>query len=125
MAESDLLYSDITREIIGAAMEVHSTLGQGFLEAVYEEALAVEFNLRKIDYKRQQGLGVYYKNQKVKEYVCDFLICGKVLVELKAIRTITAIEEAQLLNYLKATRIKLGLLVNFGSSSLCYKRFAN
>jgi GxxExxY protein len=125
LAESELLYSDITREIIGAAMEVHATLGSGFLEAVYEEALAVEFSLRKIEYKRQQGLNIYYKDQKVKEYVCDFLVRGKVLVELKTIRNITAIEEAQLLNYLKATRTRLGLLINFGTSSLSYKRLVN
>jgi GxxExxY protein len=125
LVESDLLFSDITREIIGAAMEVHTNLGPGFLEAVYEEALTVEFDLRKINYQRQKALGVYYKDKKVKEYFCDFLVCGKVLVELKAIRNITGVEEAQLLNYLKATRMKIGLLINFGSSSLRYKRFAN
>ena len=122
MAESDLLHSNITRQIIGAAMEVHSNLGSGFLESVYEEALAIELDLRRISYERQKGINIFYKEKQAKQFICDFLIERLVLVELKAIREITAIEEAQLLNYLKATGIKLGLLINFGQSSLKYKR---
>ena len=122
MAESDLLHSDITRQIIGAAMEVHGNLGSGFLESVYEEALAIEFDLRRISYERQKGIDIFYKEKRAKQFICDFLVERLVLVELKAIREITAIEEAQLLNYLKATGIKLGLLINFGQSSLRYKR---
>jgi GxxExxY protein len=125
MAESDLLYADLTHKIIGAAMEVHRTLGMGFLEAVYEEALAVEFEIQGIRYERQKVLCVFYKGQKVKDYVCDFLVEGKVLIELKAIKTMTAIEESQLLNYLKGTGLHLGLLINFGGSSLKYKRFVS
>jgi GxxExxY protein len=122
VAESDLLYSDLTREIIGAAMEVHRTLGNGFLESVYEEALAIEFDLRKVRYERQKGIDVFYKGLLAKQFVCDFLAGEKVLVELKAIKAITNIEEAQILNYLRATGIEVGLLINFGEQSLKYKR---
>ena len=123
MAESDLLHADLTRAIIGAAMEVHRTLGAGFLEAVYEDALAVEFGMQGIRYEKQKPLCVFYKGHKVRDYICDFLVEEKVLVELKAIKTITATEESQLLNYLKGTGLQLGLLINFGASSLKYKRF--
>jgi len=122
VAESDLLYSNLTREIIGAAMEVHSNLGPGFLESVYEEALAIEFDLRKVSYERQKGIDVFYKELLAKQFVCDFLVGEKVLVELKALKAITGVEEAQILNYLKATGLEVGLLINFGEQSLKYKR---
>jgi GxxExxY protein len=122
MSEQDLAHNELTRAIIGAAMEVHSTLGPGFLESVYEAALSIEFNLRGIKYEEQKAVPVMYKNQKAKEFFCDFLVDGKVLVELKALKAITNIEEAQVLNYLKATGLKVGLLINFGEQSLRYKR---
>jgi len=122
VAESDLLYSDLTREIIGAAMEVHSNLGPGFLESVYEEALAIEFDLRKVRYERQIGIDVFYKGLLAKQFVCDFLVGEKVLVELKALKAITGVEDAQILNYLRATGLEVGLLINFGEQSLKYKR---
>ena len=99
-------------------MEVHSNLGFGFLESVCEEALAIELDLRGISYERQKGIDILYKGKRAKQFICDFLIEELVLVELKAIKEITAVEEAQLLNYLKATGIRLGLLINFGQSSL-------
>lgn len=123
MAEADLLYSDLTHEIIGAAMEVHSTLGPGFLENVYEEALAVELDLRNISFERQKNVDVFYKNVKIKNYVCDVMVENKVLIELKALNSLTTNEHAQTLNYLKATGLKVGLLFNFGQKSLKYKRF--
>jgi len=123
LSEADLLYSDLTREIIGAAMEVHSTLGPGFLENVYEEALAVEFELRNIRFERQKNVDVFYKNVKIKNYVCDVMVENKVLIELKALNELTTNEHAQTLNYLKATGLKVGLLFNFGQKSLEYKRF--
>jgi len=122
MAETDLLHSNLTREVIGAAMEVHKTLGHGFLENVYEEALAIEFDLRKVHYERQKAIDIFYKGILAKQFVCDFLVEGKVLVEIKALKAITNIEEAQLINYLKATELELGLLINFGEQSLKYKR---
>ena len=122
MAESDLLYHELTREIIGAAMEVHRVLGAGFIESVYEESLAIEFDLRKIPYERQRPIDVIYKGRIAKQFVCDFIVYDKIIVELKAIRTITDIEKAQVLNYLKGTGLNLGLLLNFGASSLEHKR---
>ena len=98
MAESDLLHADLTRRIIGAAIEVHRTLGSGFLEAVYEDALAVEFGMQGICYEQQKPLCVFYKGHKVRDYIFDFLVEQKVLVELKAIKMITAVEESQVLN---------------------------
>ncbi len=122
MVETNLLHHELTREIIGAAMEVNKTLGNGFLESVYEESLAIEFDLRNIPYKRQKGIDVFYKEQLAKQFVCDFLVGEKVLVEIKAIKAITGVEEAQVLNYLRATGIEVGLLINFGEQSLKYKR---
>ena len=125
MSEREFLYKDLTKEIIGAAMEVHSTLGCRFLESVYEEALAVELGLRDVSFERQKPLDVFYKEKNVKQFVCDFLLAGAVLVGLKAIKELTGVETAQVLNYLKATSLKLGLLLNFGASSLQYKRVIN
>ena len=122
MAEKDLVHSDLTHEIIGAAMEVHSNLGPGFLESVYESAMAIELNFRKVPYEKQKVIPVMYKGEKAKDFTCDFLVDGKVLVELKAIKLFTEIEEAQVLNYLKATGLRVGLLINFGQRSLKYKR---
>jgi GxxExxY protein len=122
VAETNLLHHELTREIIGAAIEVHKTLGSGFLESVYEEALAIEFDLRTVRYERQKGIDVFYKGLLAKQFVCDFLVGEKVLVELKALKAITNIEEAQILNYLRATGVEVGLLINFGEQSLKYKR---
>ena len=125
MNKDEYPHKELTRQIIGAAMEVHNTLGFGFLESVYEEALAIEFRLRNILFERQKTLDVCYKGEKVKQFVCDFLVGGAVLVELKAIQDLTRTEVVQVLNYLRATNMKLGLLVNFGASSLQYKRVIN
>ncbi|MHC4220965.1 MAG: GxxExxY protein [Planctomycetota bacterium] len=122
MSESELLYSELTRPIIGAAMEVHKILGVGFLESVYEEAFAIELDLKKIPYERQKPIEVYYKDRLAKRFVCDFIVYDKIIVELKAIKNISDIERAQVLNYLKATGMDLGLLFNFGGSSLEFKR---
>lgn len=118
-------HKDLTGKIIGAAMEVHSNLGFGFLESVYEEALAVEFSLQNIPFERQKSLDVFYKGTNVKQFTCDFLVERTVSVELKAIKELTGTEIAQVLNYLRATDLKLGLLINFGAGSLQYKRVIN
>ena len=122
MSEQDLVHNELTRAIIGAAMEVHSNLGPGFLESVYEAAMAIEFNLCNVPYERQKAIPVMYKGEIAKDFFCDFLVDGKVLVELKALKAITNVEEAQVLNYLKATGLNVGLLINFGEQSLRYKR---
>ncbi|OHB59016.1 MAG: hypothetical protein A2Y07_08800 [Planctomycetes bacterium GWF2_50_10] len=122
MEQKELICSDLTGAVIGAAMEVHSNLGFGFLESVYEEAMAIEFRRRELPYERQKPIAVMYKGEKAKDFICDFLIGERVLVELKALKALTNIEESQLLNYLKATGIKVGLLINFGERSLKFKR---
>lgn len=113
-----LIYKDLTYKIIGAAMEVHSVLGPGYLEAVYQNAMAREFKLRKIDYEEQVNLHVDYKGNVIGEYRADYLVDDKVVVEIKAIKRISEIQEAQLINYLKGTGYKVGLLINFGALSL-------
>jgi len=117
-----LINPEITKDIIGAAMEVHKTLGGGFLESVYEESLAIEFDSRKIPFERQKSIDVFYKGRPAKHFVCDFLVYGQVIVETKAIQLITDAEVAQVLNYLKAAKKDIGLLLNFGGKSLKVKR---
>lgn len=117
-----LLHQELSGKVIGAAMEVHKTLGAGFLESVYEEALAHEMMWQEIPFEKQKALPVYYKGKQVKEFFCDFWIDDKFLVEIKAVKSLTTTEESQLMNYLKATGVKLGLLINFGEPSLKFKR---
>ena len=110
--------------IIGAAMEVHRVLGWGFLEPVYQAALELEFQLRHIPYTREVGLPVHYKGMRIRVgYRADFVCFDRFLVELKTVQTLTTREESQLLNYLAASRVVVGLLLNFGSRSLEYRRF--
>jgi len=122
MGEDKLLYADLTYKIIGAAIEVHNILGPGFLEAVYEEALAHEFGLRAISFERQKTFSVPYKTVSAGIYRPDFVVDDKVIVDTKAIRQLTEIEEAQIINYLKVTGLRVGLIINFGARSLEYKR---
>lgn len=112
-----------TFAIIGAAMEVHRELGFGFLEAVYQDALAVELGSRQIAFEREVTLPVFYKGKKLpSSYRADFICFGEVLVEIKALSHLTGIEEAQTINYLKVTGLSRALLLNFGARSLEYKR---
>ena len=104
---------ELAHAVIGAAIEVHRVLGPGYLESVYEEALAVEFQLRNISYERQKGLVVDYKGHAVGEGRMDLLVDGCLPVELKAVDTLAPIHKAQLISYLKAMRLPLGLLINF------------
>ncbi|MFH1953990.1 MAG: GxxExxY protein [Pseudomonadota bacterium] len=112
-----------TDRIIGCAMEVHKELGCGFLEAVYQEALGREFNLQGIPNTVQPIIEIFYKGGTLdKKYQPDFVCYEQVIVEIKAIALLTGLEEAQLINYLKATGLKVGLLINFGAKSLEHKR---
>jgi GxxExxY protein len=114
-----------THAIIGAAMEVHRVLGSGFLEPVYQDALELELADRGIPYVREPLLAVEYKGRRLPSvYRADFLCYGRVIVELKAMRATSPRDDAQVVNYLKATRLRVGLLLNFGAPSLGFQRFA-
>ena len=111
-----LIHANLTYRVIGAAREVYKILGPGYLESVYEDALCYEFDQLDIPYQRQIDLGVHYKKAVFeRKFRADLLIENKVLVENKAIKIITNQDEAQLINYLKTTRLKVGLLFNFGA----------
>ena len=115
-----------TYAIIGAAMEIHRVLGHGFLERVYQEAMEHELVAQQIVYQREIEVAVIYKDKKLNcNYRADFICFGDIIVELKATENLTSKDEAQLLNYLKATGYKRGLLLNFGNESLQYKRVVN
>lgn len=112
-----------TYAIIGAAMEIHRQLGHGFLEAVYQEAAIIEFPLKQIPFEREVALPFRYKHIPLATYYrADFICFSEIIVEFKALSRLSTVEESQLLNYLKATGLKRGLLINFGTSSLQYKR---
>ena len=116
-------YSDVTALIIGCAMEVHRELGNGFLEAVYQEALSIEFNAKNIPNKAQANIDIFYKERLLdKKYISDFICFEEIIIELKVVEKLKSEHYAQLLNYLKATNCKLGILINFGTTSLEYKR---
>ena len=118
-----LLFEELTGKMLGAAMEVHRTLGCGFLESVYQEALELELELRGVPFVRQRELSITYKGRQLQQkYKPDILADNEVIVEIKALARLTSIEEAQAINYLKATGCKVGLLINFGTKSLEWKR---
>jgi len=123
MYELNMKTDEQTYAIIGAAMDVHKTLGCGFLEAVYQEALAIEFDIRKIHYRREVVIPVQYKSQTLHTaYKADFLCFDVIIVELKALNELSGIEKAQVINYLKASKMNRALLLNFGSLKLQYER---
>jgi len=125
MVKSEYKYSDITGKIIGAAMEVHSFLGNGFQELIYQRALFKEMRLRDINFIREPTMNVFYKGEIIGERRVDFLVEEVVTVEIKAVKQLNDIHLAQAINYLEAYNIEVGLLINFGANSLEYKRLTN
>ena len=116
-------HKDITYLVIGVAMRIHRELGPGFLEAVYEEAMITELEDNNVHYQNQVPIDIYYKKRKLrKKYRADFVIDGKILIEMKHNKGLTKLDEMQMINYLKASCIKVGLLLNFGTGSLQWKR---
>ena len=116
---SEYIYSELTREIIAAAMEVHSHLGPGMLESAYEECLSFELENRGIKINRQAPIPVVYKDIKLEcGYRADIIVDGKVILELKSVEAINDVHEAQVLTYLKFSKCKVGLLINFNVKSL-------
>ncbi len=113
---------DLAGQVIGCAMTVHRTLGPGFLESVYENALALELQHSEITFERQQELSVSYRDQKVGHFKADLVVEGALIVELKSVRELNTQHEVQLVNYLTATGIETGLLLNFGAPSLQFKK---
>ena len=125
MKQGNYKYSELTEKIIGCAMRVHSFLGNGFPEVIYQRSLAIELEKSNIIFKRELEQDIFYDNLKVGTRIVDFLIEDKVLVELKALGEISDNHYSQVLNYLKAYKLEIGLLINFGAKSLQFKRFIN
>lgn len=119
----DLIYKKETYNLISCCLEVHNTLGRGFLEAVYKDALALEFEQNEIEFEREKKFVISYKGQALSHYYyADFVVNGKIILEVKAQENIIGNHYKQIINYLAASDLKLGLLVNFGENSLKFKR---
>ena len=120
-----MLYEDLTRKIIGCAMEVHRHMGNGFQEVIYQRALAIEMELAGLLFEREMELSIYYKEKAIGSRRVDFFVENKIMVELKALIKLEDVHLAQAINYLEAYRMKVGLLINFGGKSLEFKRVHN
>ncbi len=124
MIKNEYKYSDLTGKIIGCAMAVHSVLGNGFQEVIYQRALQIEMADQDISFSREHEMPIFYKDQQVGTRRADFLVEGVVSVELKAIAKLEDIHLAQAINYLEAYGLEVGLLINFGARSLEFRRVA-
>jgi GxxExxY protein len=122
---NDYKYKEITEKIIGSSMKVHSALGNGFQEVIYQRALEIEMKDAGLHFERELSMPVYYKGRQIGERRVDFFVEGKIMVELKAIIQLENVHLAQAKNYLEAYNMQVGLLINFGSISLQFKRLEN
>lgn len=120
-----ILYEDITKRIIGCAMKVHSTLGNGFQEVIYQRALAIEMCHDGLSFQREMEMPIYYREEQIGTRRVDFFVEDKIMVELKALVKMEEVHLAQAMNYLEAYRMEIGLLINFGAKSLEFKRVHN
>lgn len=125
MIKEQYKYSDITAKVIGCAMEVHRRLGNGFQEVLYQRALAIEMNLAGLSFSREHEMPVYYREEQIGTRRVDFLVEGVASVELKATTKLEDVHLAQAINYLEAYNLEVGLLINFGETSLNVKRVSN
>lgn len=125
MVKEEYKYSAITEKIIGCAMAVHNTLGNGFQEVIYQRALAIGLSNAGIDFAREVEMPIHYDGQEIGTRRADFLVDGKVMVELKAITNLEDVHIAQGLNYLEAYDLEIGLVINFGAKRLEFKRLTN
>ena len=125
MKDDKVIYRELSYRVMQAMFEVHNTLGPGFLEGVYEEAWAYELELRGFAFERQKAVTVWYKGRTVGTHRLDLVVDGKILLELKAVSALNDVFKQQVLSYLKATGLKLGILINFGAKRVEYTRIAN
>lgn len=125
MIREEYKYSALTAKIIGCAMEVHNTLGNGFQEVIYQRALQIEFGNEGIPFTREQSMPVMYKGDQIGTRRVDFLIKDLIALEIKAVIELQDVHLAQAINYLEAYNLEIGLLINFGSKSLDFKRLVN
>ena len=125
MIKQEYKYSDLTAKIIGCAMTVHKTLGNGFQEVIYQRALEIEMGMEGLAFNREFEMPIFYREQQIGTRRVDFLVEGIVSVELKAITKLEDVHFAQAINYLEAYNVEIGLLINFGENSLNFKRLTN
>lgn len=118
-------YQEITQKIIGSAMKVHSTLGNGFQEVIYQRALALEMEYGGLIFEREKEMPIFYREQQIGTRRVDFFVDEKIMVELKAVIKLEDVHLAQAMNYLEAYNMEIGLLINFGAKSLEFKRVHN
>jgi GxxExxY protein len=123
--KKEFKYSDITGRVIGAAMEVHKILGNGFQEVIYQRCLEKELKLQGLSYQRELEMPIFYKGERIGKRRVDFLIQGVVSVELKAVTKLEDVHLAQAINYLEAYNLEIGVLINFGTKSLEFRRLIN
>jgi GxxExxY protein len=122
MIKEEYKHSDITSKIIGCAMKVHSTLGNGFQEVIYQRALAIEMRKAGLGFQREMEMPIFYESEEIGKRRVDFFVEDKIMVELKAITQLEKVHLAQALNYLEAYKMEIGLLINFGEASLKFHR---
>ena len=125
VSDNTYQYSEVTRRIIGSAMKVHSTLGNGFQEVIYQRALAIEMGEQGLSFQRELEMPIFYSKEEIGTRRVDFLVEDKVMVELKAITKLEDVHLAQAINYLEAYKLEVGLLLNFGAKSLEFRRLVN
>ena len=125
MIKQEYKYSELTSKIIGCAMTVHKSLGNGFQEVIYQRALEIEMSMEKLAFNREFEMPIFYRDQQIGTRRVDFLVENNISVELKAITKLEDVHFAQAINYLEAYNLEIGLLINFGENSLNFKRLTN